>query len=434
MIVPPADDPAAPRRREFGFFDYFKLVIPGAALALFWTAMHSLILPLRVLQEVGDAQKNSYLGYLTFSGLFIAMLVQPLIGVVSDRCRFGWGRRRPFILIGGLLAVLFIPGVALAQSYLILLAVYCLLQIVGNVAQGPAQALIPDLVARRRRGLASGIKGLTETLVTVAFLPLISFFLIEPYSASGNVFRLWLALAALGLIILASTSFTVATVKEECIEEPAPGSTRSALLNTFRIDLRRNPNFPWFLGSRLLMLMAIGTILTFALYFARDYVKVPNPEGLVWQVTVVVAASILITSYPAGRLSDRLGRKRVVIAAGLGAALAFALMFWATSAAHMLLAAALLGLSMGAFMSSNWALATDLVPPGEEGRYLGLTNLATAGASALSRLIGPAIDFFNGLSAGTGYQFMLGMCIIYLLAGSLLVLKVREHPLGGRVA
>jgi len=78
-------------------------------------------------------------------------------------------------------------------------------------------------------------------------------------------------------------------------------------------------------------------------------------------------------------------------------------------------------------MSSNWALATDLVPGGEEARYLGLTNLATAGGAALARLIGPVIDYFNHYSAGLGYQVMLGACFAYFVAGSLLLLKIRER-------
>ena len=78
-------------------------------------------------------------------------------------------------------------------------------------------------------------------------------------------------------------------------------------------------------------------------------------------------------------------------------------------------------------MSTNWALATDLVAKDEEARYLGLTNLATAGGAALARLIGPVIDFFNASSPGLGYSVMLLACFIYLLVGSLLVMKIKKR-------
>jgi len=411
--------------REFRAPDYVKIVLFGSALAMFWTALHTIILPLRVLDHVAEGEKNTYLGILIFAGLMVAMLVQPLAGTLSDRSRWGWGRRRPFILAGGVLAILLLPGMGLAWTFVALLASYCLLQLVCNLAQGPFQAFIPDLVAPQKRGLASGVKGLVETLTTIAFFPLIAYYLIKPYSVSGEMLWLWLTLAALGAAILGGTAATVLTVKEEPCRRPAPGHLLPALLNTFRIDIKRNPGFLWFLGSRLLILMATGTIQTFAYYFLRDYVKVANPVDLAAQLVATVAISLLITVYPLGRLSDRIGRKPVILVSGLGATLAVGLMFFASSPSYMLFSAALLGLFLGGFMSSNWALATDLVPPGEEARYLGLTNLATAGAGALARLIGPAIDFFNRLQAELGYQVMLAVCMAYLVAGSLLVLKVK---------
>lgn len=86
---------------------------------------------------------------------------------------------------------------------------------------------------------------------------------------------------------------------------------------------------------------------------------------------------------------------------------------------------ALLGIANGAFLSTSWALATDLVAKGEEARYLGLTNLAMAGGSALARLIGPVIDFFNTYGTNIGYQVMLLTAFIYFLIGSLLLLKIK---------
>jgi MFS family permease len=130
--------------------------------------------------------------------------------------------------------------------------------------------------------------------------------------------------------------------------------------------------------------------------------------------------------YPAGWLSDRIGRRPVIIAAGLLGALGVLLLLLVNSYPALLAAVALLAISGGAFFSSNWALATDLVPRGEEARYLGLTNLATAGGSALARLIGIGIDPLNAYSQGLGYQVMLAACFIYLVIGSMLLFRIRE--------
>lgn len=80
-------------------------------------------------------------------------------------------------------------------------------------------------------------------------------------------------------------------------------------------------------------------------------------------------------------------------------------------------------------MSSQWALATDLVGKGEEARYLGLVNISIAGAGATSRLIGPLIDFLNTFSPNLGYKVMLLACFIFFIAGSLLLIKVKGREL-----
>jgi MFS family permease len=155
-------------------------------------------------------------------------------------------------------------------------------------------------------------------------------------------------------------------------------------------------------------------------------VGVANPASATAQFSIVAVVGMLAVVYPAGRLSDRIGRRPVVVASGLLGALGIALIFlFQHSYILIIFFGGLVGISFGAFMSSNWALATDLVGKGEEARYLGLTNLATAGGAALARLIGPVIDFFNAYSPRLGYSVMLGACFIYFLIGSLLLMKIK---------
>ncbi|GAI32897.1 unnamed protein product, partial [marine sediment metagenome] len=186
-------------------------------------------------------------------------------------------------------------------------------------------------------------------------------------------------------------------------------------------------DFVWFLVSRLLILMAFTTLQAFALYFLRDVVGVANPATATAQFSIVAVAGMLAVVYPAGRLSDRIGRRPIAVASGLLGALGIAFIFFFQHSYMIIMACGgLVGISLGAFMSANWALATDLVAKGEEARYLGLTNLATAGGAALARLIGPVIDFFNASSPGLGYSVMLLACFTYFIVGALLLLKVKK--------
>ena len=77
-------------------------------LSFMWNALHPIILPAIMLNFVPDAQKNTYLGLLTFVGLILAMLVQPLSGALSDHWPSRWGRRRPLIVFGTLFDFIFL--------------------------------------------------------------------------------------------------------------------------------------------------------------------------------------------------------------------------------------------------------------------------------------------------------------------------------------
>lgn len=407
--------------------DYVKITIFGFALTALWQSMHTVILPLRLLDFVPEAQKNTYLGLLTLTGLLLAMVAQPIAGAISDHSRFRWGRRRPYILLGGIVASLLIPGIGSVASYAAIFAVYCLLQVSTNTAQGPYQAFIPEMAPERRRGLASGVKGLLEILGGAVLLYLASF-LMGLYSAGAGSQWLWLVLGILSLVLLGAVVTTVVTVKESPLDGSTPrASLLVTLRQTFKINIRDNRDFIWFLVSRLLMYMAFTTIQQFALYFLQDVIGVTNPAEATARFIILFGGAMLVIVWPAGYLSDRIGRKPVNIIAGILGAVGIAIIFFSQDYGTVLCGAGFIGIAMGIFNSTNWALATDLVTKGEEARYLAIANMATAGGAALARLIGPAIDFFNSQNSGLGYDVMLLACLVYFIAGSALIVKIKRR-------
>ncbi len=412
---------------KFGRADYIKITIYGFALAALWSSLHSIVLPLRLLDLVPEAEKNARLGWLTFTGLLLAMIVQPVAGAISDRSGFRWGRRRPYILIGSLIGILLLPGIGLFHSYIILFIIYCLLQMSTNTAQGPYQAFIPDLVPQDRKGLASGIKSLLEIIGGIAVVRLIGYFM-GNYTPDEGALWLWLVLVVLAAVLLGAMLATLIMVKEP---SDHAGTARlpiwKVLARSFRLDVRADRDFIIFVVSRLLIFMALATIQTFALFYLKDVIGLANPATATADLLIAAGVGMLLAVYPAGRLSDRIGRRPVVISSGLLGASGILVIFWASSYSMVIFGGVIIGITTGAFMSSNWALATDLVPGGEGARYLGLTNMATAGGAALSRLIGPVIDYFNRYGAGMGYQVMLGACFAYFVVGSLLLLLIKER-------
>jgi MFS family permease len=80
-------------------------------------------------------------------------------------------------------------------------------------------------------------------------------------------------------------------------------------------------------------------------------------------------------------------------------------------------------MGIGLFLTSNWALLNILAPGDQAGRYIGLTNLATAGAGAVGRLGGPLIDLLNNAQPGffAGYTSMFIFGAVCSLASALLL-------------
>ena len=414
-------------REHFRRLDYVKITIFGFALAALWSSLHSIVLPLRLLDFVAESEKNTYLGILTFAGLILAMLVQPIAGTISDRSGFRWGRRRPYILLGMAIAIFLLPGIGAFGTYAAVFIIYCLIQVSANIAQGPYQAFIPDLVPEGKRGLASGVKSLLEIMGGITLVRLIGYFMGQ-YSTGDGSLWLWLVLGVLAFILFGATAATVLMVKEQPGKGGSELSLLPALYQSFKINVKTNSNFTFFLISRFLIFMALATLQTFTLYYLRDVVGITNPAVATAELLIAVGIGMILIVFPAGRLSDKIGRRPVVVSSGFLGALGIMILFFSPGYGYIIFGGAIIGIAAGAFMSSNWALATDLVARGEEARYLGLTNMATAGGGALARLIGPVIDFFNSYTSGLGYQVMLGACFFYFIIGSVLLLKIKARP------
>ena len=424
--------------RGFAPIDYVKITILGFAMTALWSSLHSIILPLRIADFIPLGKQATYLTLLTVPGLLLAIAVQPIVGAFSDRSGFRLGRRRPFILIGAIVALSLLPGIGFARSLVTIFAIYYLLQISCNTALGPYLAFIPDLVPEEKRGRASGVKGLLEIAGAGISIWLIGH-LMGNYSIGEGSWWLWLSLGILAAVFLGTMIATMVMVKEKpgaggaklpslsTIYRAFTTDVKARLYKSFNIDVKANPDYIRFLLSRLLFIIPLTAFQAWGLYFFRDYLGVANPAATMGTFTLLSSMCMIGMVYPAGRLSDRFGRKPIALTSGLIGALGIGLLFFFRSYEFILLAAILMGIGFGGLMASNWALAVDLVPRDEAGKYIGLTNLATAGGSALARLQGPMIDFANTYSAGLGYNIMLWISFGSLIASSMLLRGIKQR-------
>jgi MFS family permease len=402
--------------------ELINLNVYWIGLSFMWNSLHVLILPALLLNFVPDARKNSVLGLLTFFGLLIAMLVQPISGALSDRWESRFGRRRPLIGLGSGLDLISLALLAWAGSLPLAAIAYIGLQFTSNIAHGPAQGLMNDRVTPESMGLASGIKNLFDMAGIV-----VSSLLIGRLYGGGSPAR---AVGVIGALLIGATAVTVLGVKEDRTDQRDQSrEERPALREMMRVDVSAHPDYWRLIGSRLLFLIGVYGIQGFAQYFVRDTLRVENPVQVTGDLLATIALSLIAFSIVSGYLCDRFGRRPLhVVAAGL-VALGSVLMATAHTSNAILIFGSVIGMGIGIFTSANWALANDLAPSGEAGKYLGLTNLATAGASAIIRLGGPAIDWLNALRPAQNLGYVaLFITTACLALGSLVLLRHVPDP------
>jgi MFS family permease len=203
---------------------------------------------------------------------------------------------------------------------------------------------------------------------------------------------------------------------------------RLRLRDLLSVDFRRYPDYTWLIVSRFLILLGIYAVQGFAQYYIRDVLRVPNPPEVTGNLLAAIGLPLTLLVFPAGLLSDRFGRRRLNLVAGALIVPGIFLLVFARAVPAVLAFGALIGMGTGIFLSANWALATDIIPQEEAGKYLGFTNLATAGAGAAARLAGPLIDGINALRPGAylGYPALFLLASASALLGTLLVLRIRR--------
>src|SRR5260370_15547519 len=127
-------------------------------------ALLPIVIPAQIVlfissSQVGSAQQVYYLSWLLIGASIISLFMPPIIGTLSDQTPGGFGRRRPYIVIGGLLVVLSTPLLMDAGSMVIFLVGLLLLLVGKNILTPAYQSLVPDRVPGQQRGEPAGYIG-----------------------------------------------------------------------------------------------------------------------------------------------------------------------------------------------------------------------------------------------------------------------------------
>jgi MFS family permease len=453
--------------KRLRWYDYITINLFWLGLNIRNTAVGSVFTPYLLALFVPENNRGTALGVISTAGLIIAMLVQPAAGILSDRSTSRFGRRRPFIFFGVLFDMIFLFAIGLSGGFWMLLVATLLIQFSANVSHGALQGLIPDLAPEEQRGRASAVKAVLElipivligftvaqlvgkgqlllavivTAVSVFVTMLFTVFFVKekPLTEKPSIslhipmLRVLGMLAGIGLGALAgligggalgglagliawpfagkATALAVAVGLGGVVAMVVAvvSGVWSGAYATLGQDARRQSSFTWWIVNRLLFLAAATSFQGFLPFFLMFAFKMSAEQAASanGNLMMVIGVFIMLSAFAGGWVSDRFGKRRVVAISGLVSAVGACLVLltiWMPNMTIIYVAGGIIGLGVGVFMTGSWALGTELAPAEEAGRYLGISNLAGAGAGMIGKGIGgPIADYLNSYLPGLGY-------------------------------
>lgn len=398
MAVKPRQEPVLGLRANAG---QFALLIGVNALVGGMVGQERAVVPLLASQTFGIAATYSALTFLVAFGAAKA-ITNLLAGAMADR--FG---RKP-VLVAGWIVGLPVPLLLiLAPDWAWVVAANVLLGINQGLTWSTTVLMKIDLVGPRRRGLALGLNEASGYLA-VAATALLTGLIAESFGLRPAPFFIGIAIAGLGLggsvLFVRETRHHVAT--EASSSSPAEAT-------------------PW---RRL----AWRTSMAEPSLSAASQAGLVNNlnDALAWGLLPIVQAAaglsigqigLLAAAYPAtwgitqivtGALSDRVGRRRLIVAGMLAQALAIASIAAWTGFVPWLIAAAVLGLGTAMVYPTLIAVVADVAVPGERGAVVGIYRFwRDLGVAIGAVLIGVLANWFSstvaimvvaGMTAGSG--------------------------------
>src|ERR1700729_2488243 len=401
----------------------------GLASLGMWMASYT---PLQVLlptqlQDIDPHGKIFPLAVVSGFGAIASGIATPIAGALSDNTtsRFAFGRmagrRHRWTLGMAVVAALCLVLLSQMRTVLGVTLLWVLFSAFQNGEFASLSAAIPDHVPVRQRATVAGWVGMPQALgLVVGTVLVVAVF--TGQTSGYLVLAVLLALTALPFVLL-TPDYPLQS------EHRAPLSWRE-LGRSYWISPRDYPDFAWAWVTRFLVSLAIAMGTLYLLFFLRDKIHYARlfpgqdaSDGLLILI-VIYTAGVVITAIVGGMISDRLGRRKMIVTVSgtLIAAAALLLTFVETWNAAIG-AAVLFGIGFGAYLAVDQALITQVLPAARDrAKDLGVINIAIVCPSAIGALVAAPL-----VSLG-GYPTLFAGTAVVAFLGSILVWRIKSVP------
>lgn len=402
-------------------------------------------------------------GLIWLAGPVTGMVVQPIIGELSDKTHTIFGKRRPYLFAGALFASLalwafpnsaeiwdklastfHLPALAFGGLIIAALMIWVIDACV-NAAQGPYRALVPDLVPQEQHSLANAYLSFAiglGSVVAAGTAPFLKYVCNYQMSIKAQFVMAALAfsLAMLWTCITIKEHRSNKTIKEEHQQEET--SSNSSFIKKVVDFFKSSPEVGKICTLQLFTWIGIMSLnIFFTQYAIHTVYGVPDLTTATEEVKNSYAAAIsqatnfssicfaiqnlicFLVSIPIGLLSTKLGNKRVHFISLLTLAFAFVGMgLYTSNTAFILICMSIAGIGWASILALPFAMLSEFIQKGSEGSVMGIFNIFIAGpqvlvCTLLAWFISQcAYDIPSGINYHWEYAFFIGAITLVIAA------------------
>lgn len=411
--IPPPSEPQPRTRAPWRLIPALAL---GVVLVIVpYTGSLVTLVPARI--ALADPQhKVALVATVALAGAIVGLLANILFGALSDLTRSRFGRRAPWLVIGGIGSGAMLLGLGHATSGGSIVLWWCLYQLFLNAVLAPLVAVIPDRVPPARMGVFSATYGAGVIVGGSVGIAIGGTLVLD----TGSGFTIFAVLAlASGLLF----ALLAGEPSSEHLERPA--FSPSMLLHHFSFPRHGARDLYLALIGKLFQVIASYGLANFQLYLLTDYLHLDLAGA------GAISARVSLLGFPLsiglgialGLVSDRIGRRKIlVIGSALLAAIGVLFPFFVPTVAAFVAYALINSAAQGIYSSVDQALNNEVLPSTETAaKDLGIMNMATTGGMVL----GPALCSVV-VSAAGGYRELFLLAFVSLVVSAVLISTIRR--------
>jgi MFS family permease len=372
----------------------------------------------KVQSIVPDAEKAPALATVAGFGALCAVIGNVLFGRLSDRTTSRWGRRRPWIVGGTVVMTIAFVVMALGTTVPIVTAGWCLAQLGANATLAPFIATISDQVPKFQRGSVSALLGIAQNVGILG-----GTYLAQLFAKQLVILFVGPSILAIGAMILFAF-----ILPDQHLKTKPPAMTAQEWITTLWLNPVKHPDFAFAWWSRFLITLATFMFTTFRLFYMQDKLglSLDKAPAAVATGVLIYTIALVITGWVAGKISDRTGRRKILVA---GSTLLFGvgmvLLAHISTLTGFYMVEAIQGVAYGIYVGVDLALVVDVLPnPDDSGKDLGVFNMANALPQTVAPLIGVAL-LGIGSATNQNYDVLVYSAAAAALIGALIVLPIK---------